>query len=438
MSSNTNHHNSRSHIIDVPISCKQTGTIISHLSPAQKRKILKTKLGSPKHHRRQSATNAAHTPPLLQAYLYTRMYYNKIRKTIHHWWKSYLLFKCSIIVLPIYSFLVVIGLYCYTHRIDPAPQVKTAYQFCLLILSAAVIFIFVLLLATINGDNRPPTEDDDGSIGLEIDLDSIQLPRRRGEYGRTRPSITSSLFATFFGYSNDDDDEIDDDDVELDDDELMEAAAYVRGVESRDYQMMNSNIDSRHQMSYDPVSTLIAMNQRENRMVRSLEQATDGLEQFIDQYNSMELSLEDHRPYRPHNYKPLSLFDAIPSTLSYQMFDKQQPPRYSETPIKSTTTTPTTTATLYRSMGQDRMTNHATLMCSPTFNPLTIGNHLAPPIPPRYTAVADPSSINDNSLAIHQSNVQLHNNQPINSNTSILLSPRDLPPSYEEATNKIS
>ncbi|KAI2811417.1 hypothetical protein BLOT_002593 [Blomia tropicalis] len=191
-------------------------------------------------------------------------------------------------------------------------------------------------------------------------------------------------------------------------------------------------------MSYDPVSTLIAMNQRENRMVRSLEQATDGLEQFIDQYNSMELSLEDHRPYRPHNYKPLSLFDAIPSTLSYQMFDKQQPPRYSETPIKSTTTTPTTTATLYRSMGQDRMTNHATLMCSPTFNPLTIGNHLAPPIPPRYTAVADPSSINDNSLAIHQSNVHLHNNQPINSNTSILLPPRDLPPSYEEATNKIS
>ena len=81
------------------------------------------------------------------------MHCNKIKKTIESLWYSYLLFRCCIVVIPTYLMLICLWCFSSYHNIDIPIFIKTIYEFAVLIFSAAVIFIFVLVLATFNGSS---------------------------------------------------------------------------------------------------------------------------------------------------------------------------------------------------------------------------------------------------------------------------------------------
>lgn len=344
---------------------------------------------------RRSATNSSHPPVILQAYLYIRMYYNKIRKTVNHWWDAYLLFKCSITVLPIYLILVIAGVYCIYYNVDVNVSLKSVYQAIFLPLSAAVIFIFVLLLATFNGDNRCPDEVNSNADQYEVDLDSITLPRRysnsrsAGRHGN-RGSISSSIWSAIFGNYNDEEEE-----------EYDEDAADPGGV----ILTMTAEEAQEHGLipPFGHLPPSVLLNQAQNQLVNSLEQTTAGIEFFLDQCNSFdqfinpadqssEQRLENHNFLPPPCYYDDSSTTIEPTDVfqhgneSYQSSSILPPPR------STSTTTP--------------------FQC-----------HLAPAIPPTY------SSCTLNSIPIYQSTV-------VDISTECNSPARDFPPSYEEATKE--
>ena len=321
------------------------------------------------------------------------MYYNKFRKTLQHWWHSYLLFKCSIVVLPVYFTLIIAGLYCLIYNIDPAPAVKSIYLFILLILSAAAIFILVLLLATVKGSGNRQTTNDDGDIDLEIDLDSIAMPRRRrslrGEQAcRGQNSITRSILTAIFGNYHDDND-----DNDMDEDDVIDSENILTAIggqpECRLTMSPNFGLDSSSAHFYH----LPLLSQAENRMVSTLEQATDELEYMLD-CNAHELSLEDHMPYRSRHS----------SSVNHLHGASALPPGYHDSAF------------------DQHAVGAADLMSGNSRHyPLTYEmpmRTLAPPKPPRYTPTQ-----------------QSYDNQhePSSSNSAKILH-IEQPPTYEEAT----
>lgn len=215
------------------------------------------------------------------SYLYARMYYNKIRKTAHQWWRTYLLFKCCIVVVPIYSFLLLIGLYCIINNIDVTSPLKTFYELAILIFSAAAIFIIVLLLATLNGDGTSIEQLD---IDPELMIESeFRLNRRRSRNNsRQEPSLSSTIMTTLFGNFDDPDDP----DYDEDEDE-MENVVIVPAGES-------------------PIAQL---SLAQNRLIDTMEQTTDNLEYFFDQCDTFDSQLIPPPPPQSSN----SLFETITS-----------------------------------------------------------------------------------------------------------------------------
>lgn len=343
---------------------------------------------------RRNATNSSHPPVILQAYLYIRMYYNKIRKTVNYWWDAYLLFKCSITVLPIYLILVIIGVYCIVYNIDVNVSLKTVYQAIFLPLSAAVIFIFVLLLATFNGDNRCPDEVNSNVEQYEVDLDSIQLPRRYSNLDRSggrhgnRASISSSIWSAIFGNYNDEEDE-----------EFDEDATDSGGV----ILTMTAEEAQEHGLipTFGHLPPSVLLNQAQTQLVNSLEQTTAGIEYFLDQCNSFDQfinadddnseQLAEHQNFLPPPCYYADSSTNVPTDYQHQTFNQL-------TDYQSSSILPPSRST-------------APFQC-----------HLAPAIPPTY------SSCNINSI-LHQSSVvdiSRESNSPA----------RDFPPSYEEATKE--
>jgi len=175
------------------------------------------------------------------------MHYNKFCQKLAYWWQTYLLFKCSIIVLPAYTILIIAGICCLVYDVEVPSAMRTIYEVLILILSAMVIFIIVLLLATINADKRDPNDPMEVDIDAELD-DAIQkLSARASAHGRNRNSLSASIMSTIFGNYYDFDDL---EDVYLEPDEILTMAnetnarngslnnaldSLERGVERLDY-----------------------------------------------------------------------------------------------------------------------------------------------------------------------------------------------------------
>lgn len=164
---------------------------------------------------------------LQNAYLYSRIYYSKIRDTTYQWWRTYLLFKCCILVVPIYTSLLLIGLYCILNNIDVQSSLKTIYELLILLFSAAAIFIIVLLLATLNGSYaHSPHGDYDPDTVIISSLSSSarrnynndnfhftdtsyqrqNMPATPCNNNNSATSITSTIISTLFGTINDPED----------------------------------------------------------------------------------------------------------------------------------------------------------------------------------------------------------------------------------------
>lgn len=358
------------------------------------------------------------------------MYVNKARKTIRHWWEAYLLFKCSIVVLPLYSALILIGLYCIKLDIEVTAPLKSIYQFVILIFSAAVIFIFVLLLATFNGDNRAPPEGSGPSIDqFEIDLDSISLPRRRslrtnrGERTANQTSISSSIWAAIFGNYHEDEefDEFDDDEYNLDPEEMQMTLAAVEAEQHEAARQHGSTIST-----FDDLPPLM-MNQAQGRLVSSLERATDDLEYFFSQINSFELSPEDHSVTPPR-----LAVNLLPSNKLFQQPQNLLPPGYHH-PSTSSTSVPFDYSNVQAGPSSSFQISILPSVGAP---PPTFGGHLAPPMPPQYCST---NTLNHPSTSVAVTRLSepsfsgSSTTAPVNANTSTFIT-AEFPPSYEEAT----
>ena len=93
--------------------------------------------------------------------------YKKVEKKVHHLWNYYLLFRCCILVIPIYIILVACGSYVMANRIQVPTILITTYELLLLVFSAAIIFIIVLILATF-GSNSSKTSVTDMEYEADI------------------------------------------------------------------------------------------------------------------------------------------------------------------------------------------------------------------------------------------------------------------------------
>jgi len=82
------------------------------------------------------------------------MYCIKMRKVVENLWYSYLLFRCCIIVIPIYIILIFSGCYVISNNLEVPTVIRTLYEFALLVFSAAIVFIIVLILATFGNDSN--------------------------------------------------------------------------------------------------------------------------------------------------------------------------------------------------------------------------------------------------------------------------------------------
>lgn len=335
----------------------------------------------------RSATNSSHPPVILQTYLYIRMYYNKIRKTVCHWWDAYLLFKCSITVLPIYLVLVIAGVYCIVYNIDVNASLKTVYQVIFLPLSAAVIFIFVLLLATFNGDSRSPDEIGSNADQYEVDLDSISLPSRHNNNSRSdgrrgnRCSISSSIWSAIFGNYNDEEEE------EFDEDVDPSVILTMTAEEAQQHGLIPP-------FGHLPPSLL---NEAQSQLVNSLEQTTAGIEFFLDQCNSFEQFINPTDGMLPNS-----------THCSEQNF--LPPPGYYD----SSSSTVPTNFQIERTNSESTDYQRTSILPPPDLT-TPFDCHLAPAIPPTYS-----SSVLDT----------------LSENNSSTFLAKDFPPTYEEAIRK--
>ncbi|KAH9413449.1 hypothetical protein DERP_007925 [Dermatophagoides pteronyssinus] len=244
---------------------------------------------------------------LQNCYLYSRIYYNKICDQANYWWQTYLLFKCCLLVIPIYSFLLLIGAYCIWYNIDVQTSIKTIYELLILLFSAAAIFIIVLLLATLNGQHNPPTlsssiDNYDQEIQISNDLsmsstrrhhlddnfvvdddddlstndrqkkrrsnylrNQQQRQRRRSQSTMNAKSIASNLMTTLFGNFNDPD--------------------YCYGSDS-DSELVIDPIDSDLLIAAaandNPELLMETLNSAQSQLFTEINQTANNLEYFIE------------------------------------------------------------------------------------------------------------------------------------------------------------
>lgn len=152
---------------------------------------------------------------------------------------------------------------------------KTLYELAILILSAAAIFIIVLLLATLNGDASDP----------EAELDEAIL-RRRNRSNHQPQSISSSIMTTLFG---DYDDPEDGADPELEDIIVEENLPQPN--------LLISNVAN--------ITTAAELNIAQSRLITTMERATDHLEDFFDQCNQFESSPSNSHTISNANITPI-------------------------------------------------------------------------------------------------------------------------------------
>lgn len=213
---------------------------------------------------------------LQNAYLYSRMYYSKIRDTTYQWWRTYLLFKCCILVVPIYIGLLLIGLYCILYNIDVQSSLKTIYELLILLFSAAAIFIIVLLLATLNGSYAHSLQRDydpdtviisslSSSTRRNYNNDNFHLmdtqyqniPTSSCNNNGSATSITSTIISTLFGTFNDPEDPDCCYDSDLDD------------ISTADIQKLDQNLSQTHsplnsELQTNSLVTFLEQYQRNN------------------------------------------------------------------------------------------------------------------------------------------------------------------------------
>ena len=257
--------------------------------------------------------NTGGSPTIVQTYLYARMHYNKFCKKLSYWWQTYLFFKCSVLVLPAYTILIISGVYCLWRNIEVPSVLKTIYEVLFLLLSALAIFIIVLLLATINGDKRDPNDPREVDIDAELD-DAIQkLSVRASASGRNRNSLSSSIMSTIFGNYYDFDDL---EDVYLDPEEIITIA--------NETSTRNCNISS---------------------ALDSLEQGVERLDYFLDQAAEQALDMgEDNEPMNQYRlssiYEGMNIAPLLSSSYQQEMNHyndlltrqtlREMPPSYEE------------------------------------------------------------------------------------------------------------
>lgn len=128
---------------------------------------------------------------LVQAYLYVRMYYNKTRQLVETWWQTYLLFKAVVLVVPMFLFLLLLGLWSIVYNVDATPVLKTIYEIVFLFYAAGFIFVIVLALATLNGRRRNlRARGEHEEITPEEVIEYIRL--HQGEPKRTPTTVPPS------------------------------------------------------------------------------------------------------------------------------------------------------------------------------------------------------------------------------------------------------
>lgn len=138
---------------------------------------------------------------MMQAYIFARMYYNKTRQLVENWWQTYLLFKAVILVVPVFIFLLLLGLWSIVYNVEVTSVLKTIYEVVLLIYSAGFIFVIVLALATLNGRRRNlRARGENDEITPEEVIEYIRLhPNEPKRTTKTFTSTTSKVDSMTYG-----------------------------------------------------------------------------------------------------------------------------------------------------------------------------------------------------------------------------------------------
>lgn len=275
-----------------------------------------------KHCDRDESRHHQSNSKMVQVYLYVRMYYNKIRKQCETWWSKYLLCKCCVLIVPLYTLLLTIGAYCIIYQVNVSSPVKTIYEVILLFLSAGAIFTVVLLLATLNNIYyRTPPQSGDNDLTpeeiLEYDI-SLRLEKERkaryssSKYQQDEPSwsysIMSSIFGNYRSADSDDDmmDANDEDLIEKDVVAMMNSNPYLFGLPRTDNELlkcasMAPNVQlcplphNHSIVKSEKLPTVLVpgvLNRAQANLVSSIEQTVDNLEHLLDECDELDLDNE--------------------------------------------------------------------------------------------------------------------------------------------------
>ena len=88
------------------------------------------------------------------------IYCQRTEKSLQNLWHYYLLFRCCVIVIPIYIILIICGSYAMANNLEVPTIIGTLYEFLLLVFSAAIVFIIVLFLATFSSNPNKMSGND--------------------------------------------------------------------------------------------------------------------------------------------------------------------------------------------------------------------------------------------------------------------------------------
>lgn len=228
------------------------------------------------------------------------MYYNKTLDTLHNWWRTYLLFKCCILVIPIYTFLLLIGLCCIIYRIEVQSSLKTIYELMLLFLSAATIFIIVLLLATLKGSHSTSSDCDNHNDCIQTNMPIFEKQTKSSwsnEIIDFSHSITSSIMSTLFDNFDEMDDAENCYDCEFDLDHSCSLDSnYQRSeLENHYTTLVNDNTNDYYQ-SFNRGESL---NKNQNSLLESIESPKDSftLLPVMNRSESLSTSRTNFKPY---------------------------------------------------------------------------------------------------------------------------------------------
>ncbi|KAH9491060.1 hypothetical protein DERF_015796 [Dermatophagoides farinae] len=350
------------------------------------------------------------------------MYYNKIRDTAYYWWHTYLLFKCCLLVIPIYSFLLLIGLYCILYNIDVQSPLKTIYELLILFFSAAAIFIIVLLLATLNESlsARRNYHRNSNSYDLNDSDASDDSPndrrRRRSNYSRQYrqqqrlsqstnkttgvKSLASNIMTTLFDYCYGNSDvEISMDPSIINDTDLLAAAAAA--AENDD----------------DPEALAATLNAAQSRLFAAIDQTADNLEYFLDHYDERCHNIDEDRIFgcRIRNDDEDDDYDVGPQQIIANPL------------LESSKLTASTTST----------SSVAAISFPTLIPPMIQQHHQQQQQPPNYSQKS--SMIRTTQMPLSPpiyTNINQNRMETINPSTVLqmtILDDDDRPPSYEEA-----